>query len=611
MLRPTHVIFRWLESRIKIDAGYSLSRQPQRGTLSFLRFHLNEVRLWLLLIFTTSLGFSVFEAFLFLSIGWGIDGLRQSRESGADFAALAYIAIGSILVVRPLLFFLSHVAVDQIVVPNLSARVRWRSHLHTMKQPIPFFMSQPVGRIANRIVQSGDAVRGATIEVFDNISYVLVFCAITLGFLVTLNKLYIIVFLTWFLAFVFVISCFVTRARIAARDNAAARSVFAGRIVDVYTNATTVKLFSRTSDENSRLQDDLEDWAARHRHLTRLTTISTTALEILNSALIAIFALLSLELWKSGAITEGEIAATLGLVLRIVGMSGWIMYLFKGVFDALGTVRDSMDTFPTDVPVEIAETNFRFLNGSIAFHKVSFHHHKDRPLFNDFTLKIEAGQKIGIVGQSGAGKSTILDLVLGLHVASSGDVLLDGQSVRSLDRNSLWRSMTLVSTQVPLLNRSVRENIALARPSATLEEIENAAELAYATEFVHDLVDSEGRTGFDAFVGGSGRDISAGQRQRIMLARAFLKDSPVLLLDEATSALDPRLEWAVTENIISWLERKRKTALVVSHRLSTLTTFDRIMVLDRGTIVEDGNHCELMSIGGRYAELWRIQNRSD
>lgn len=611
MPRPLNLLFQWLESRISIDSGYSLKHEPVRkDTVSFLQFHLAELKGWLVLIFATSLAFSLFEALMFLAIGWGIDALSRSRELGSEVSDLAYVGIACVVIIRPTLFFLSHISVDQIMVPNLSARVRWRSHLHTMKQPILFFLSQPAGGIANRVLQSGDAVRGATIEVFDNISYVLVFCLITFGYLVTLHVAFIMVFAIWFTCFTCLICFFVRQARAAAQKNAAARSVLSGRIVDVYTNAATVKLFARTTDENNQLKLDLKAWAAKHQSLSRITTSSTSLLEILNSALIAGFAALSLFLWKLGAITEGQIAATLGLVLRIVGMSGWIMFLFKGVFDAIGVVRDSMDSIPDQSTNEGSDQIFAYKQGRICFRDVSFSYNSEFPLFRNLRLEIEPGQKVGIVGQSGAGKSTILDLILGMHVATKGDVLIDGQTVSSLDKASLWKSITLVSSQVPLLNRSVKENITLARPTACHAEIMEAAKRARADGFISGLVDSEGRTGFDAFIGGAGREISGGQRQRLMLARAFLKDSPILLLDEATSALDPRLELDVVNDIITWLAEKQKTALVVSHRLSTLTALDRILVIEKGAIIEDGSHQELLFQGGIYAELWHAQNTS-
>ncbi|CAN7768827.1 ABC transporter ATP-binding protein [Rhizobium leguminosarum] len=599
-----HPIFVWLENRVQIDRGFDKVRTPPTHPLRYLWFHLIEIRPWIVLIFATSLVYAAFEAFLFLAVGWGIDALSRVHANGGNINAIFYLLIISISFIRPFLFFVSHVSVDQIVVPNLSARVRWRNHLHAMKQPVHYFLNQPSGKIANRIVQSGDAVKGATIEVFDNISYVVVFCVITALFLVSLHVYFTIVFGVWFLFFLGLIHYFVKRAQYAAQNNASARSVFSGRIVDIYNNFVTVKLFARTEEESNILKADIYDWAEKHRGIARLITTTGTMLEIANSILISTFALICIYLWRQNSITGGEIAATLGLVLRIVGMSGWIMYLFKGVFDAFGTVRDSMDTVQRG---NLPETrrHFEFRGGKIQFDKVSFAYHRDRLLFENFSLAIEAGEKVGIVGESGAGKSTILDLVLGLQTGSAGSVVIDGQSVADVNDVSLWRAITLVSSQVGLLNRSVKENICIARPDATASEIDAAVRLAHADKFIPALIDSNGRAGYEAHVGPSGSHISAGQRQRIMLARAFLKDSPILLLDEATSALDPRLEAAVTESLLTWF--KYKTAIVVSHRLSTLTSFNRILVLHKGGVIEEGDHQSLLSMNGRYAELWRIQ----
>jgi ATP-binding cassette subfamily B multidrug efflux pump len=601
-------LFRWLETRIPFERGFDDSREPPTDTLGFLWFHLTEIRNWLALIFATSLAFSVFEAAIFLAIGWGIDALTATHRRDDGIDNIVYVMIISVALIRPLLFFMSHVSVDQIVVPSLAARVRWRSHLHTIKQPISYFLGQHTGKITNRIIQSGDAVRGATVEIFDNLSYVIVFCTITSFYLIYLHPYYIASFLIWCVCFALIIRGFIANARTAAHANAAARSAFSGHVVDIYNNVLTVKLFNRTGDESNKFKEELTGWKLRHQALTRIATLSTTLLECANSCLIVSFALISVHLWQLGMVTEGGIAATLGLMLRIIGMSGWIMFLFKGLFDAVGTVRDSMDTIPRHSPPSDQLPKFSFSRGQIIFHEVEFAYHHDRPLMKDFTLRIDGGEKVGIVGQSGAGKSTLLDLVLGLHRPAKGDVQIDAQSVAATDRESLWRSITLVSNQVGLLSRSVRDNICLGRPYANQEEIDAAVKLARADSFIPFLVDADGRTGYETHIGSAGHNLSAGQRQRIMLARAFLRGSPIVLLDEATSALDPLLEAEVTNNLLTWL--RSRTAIVVSHRLSTLVSFDRILVLHQGTIIEEGSHEELLSRDGQYAKLWRHQNSS-
>jgi ATP-binding cassette subfamily B multidrug efflux pump len=342
--------------------------------------------------------------------------------------------------------------------------------------------------------------------------------------------------------------------------------------------------------------------------LMRLITGVTGVLAVMNSALLASTAGMSLLLWSQGRMTSGDAAAGLALVMRILAMSGWVMQTVRGIFENIGVVQESMSTIarPHGLVDEAGASELTVRSGAIRLENVSFNYGRDAGILENLTLSVRPGEKVGLVGPSGAGKTTITSLLLRLHDVEGGRILIDGQDIAAVTQDSIRRQIGVVTQDTSLLHRSIRENIAYGRPNATDADVERAARLAHADVFIRDLEDHKGRRGYDAQVGERGVKLSGGQRQRIAIARVILKDAPILILDEATSALDSEVEAAIQDALTSLMQGK--TVLAIAHRLSTIAALDRLVVLDAGRIVEQGSHAELLARGGLYARLWHRQS---
>jgi ATP-binding cassette subfamily B multidrug efflux pump len=412
----------------------------------------------------------------------------------------------------------------------------------------------------------------------------------------------------WITAYILLLRYFVPRAQTRSLANAEARSVAVGRIVDSYTNVLTVKLFARAEEERSAVRAALDRWTWAFLHSFRLITNVTGVLSVMNSLLIVTTGAVSVMLWSRGAMSSGDAAAGLALVMRLVAMSGWVMQTVRGVFENVGVVQESMQTIARPHAILDAPDakDLEVDRGGVRFENVSFHYGRDEGVLEDFSLTIAPGEKVGLVGASGAGKSTIASLLLRLHDLEAGRILVDGQDVARVTQDSLRQQIAVVTQDTSLLHRSIRDNIAYGRPESSDDEIVRAARLAHAHDFILDLEDDGGRTGYDARVGERGVKLSGGQRQRIAIARVILKDAPILVLDEATSALDSEIEAAIQDALTTLM--RGKTVLAIAHRLSTIAALDRLVVIDRGRIVEEGSHAELLRRSGLYARLWSRQS---
>jgi ATP-binding cassette subfamily B multidrug efflux pump len=380
-----------------------------------------------------------------------------------------------------------------------------------------------------------------------------------------------------------------------------------GRIVDSYTNMQTVKLFAHAEREDGYAREALVDHTAKFHEQQRQITVMTTLLSVSNSTLLLVTGGLAVLLWSQGAISIGAIALVCGLLIRIVNMSGWIMWEVTGIFDNLGTVKDGVDTIATehDVVDRPGAVPLAVTGGAVAYENVRFHYGRGRGALDGVSLSIRPGEKIGVVGPSGAGKSTLVNVFLRLYDLEGGRILVDGQDIAGVTQDSLRAAVGVVTQDTSLLHRSIRDNIKYGRPEASEADMLAAASAARAADFIADLVDSRGRAGFDAHVGERGVKLSGGQRQRIAIARVLLKNAPILVLDEATSALDSDVEAAIQENLEALMDGK--TVIAIAHRLSTIARMDRLVVMDRGRIVETGTHAELVARGGLYAGLWARQ----
>jgi ATP-binding cassette subfamily B multidrug efflux pump len=602
-------MYDWLERRIDPFQAFD-ERTPPHSVWRFAAHYLKPVQGWLALIFVSNLLIAGLESALFLLIGWFVDLLTRSTPERiwAEHGTLLLGAAALILIVRPILHFAHEAILNQAVVPQLTNMIRWRTHTHTLGHAVSYFQSDFAGRIANRITQAGPAIRETAVDIIDRLWYVAVYAFTALGVFGATSVWLALPTLLWIAGYIGLIVYFVPRATERARNNAEKRSAMIGRIVDSYTNILTVKLFARGDDERSAVREAIAAHTRAFLHSFRLITTVNALLQCLNSAYLVATAAIAGWLWSTGDMTPGAIAAGLALALRISTMSGWVMQTVRGVFENIGVIQESMDTIarPHGILDAPEARPLRVTRGAIRFEGVTFHYGREEGVFEDLDLSIRPGEKVGIVGASGAGKSTIISLLLRLHDLEGGRILVDGQDIARVTQDSLRRQIAVVTQDTSLLHRSIRDNIAYGRLDATDEEIERAARLAHAHAFIASLEDHHGKRGYDARVGERGVKLSGGQRQRIAIARVILKDAPILVLDEATSALDSEVEAAIQDALSTLMEGK--TVIAVAHRLSTIAALDRLVVLDEGRIIEEGSHAELLRRGGLYARLWRRQS---
>ncbi len=603
-------LFRWLESRIDVFAPFDERETPPRGVWPFMWHHIKGVKGWMALIMLTGLGFSGIEALMYLMVGWFVDLLTHSspEEIWRDQGWLLIAAAFLLVVVRPLIYFANHAIVDQVVVPQITNQIRWRNHVYTLGHALSYFQNDFAGRLSARVIQAGQSIRGATIEVIDDLWYALVFATVAIGFFSSTSLWLALPVVVWLAAYVALLIYFVPRARERSEANSLGRSSTTGRIVDSYTNILTVKLFARADAERSAVRESLGWWNQSFLNLSRLITGVSVVLQTMNSMLVVATAALALWLWSHGQMTPGAVAAAVGLVLRLVQMSSWLIHLVRGIFENLGSVQESMETIakPHDLPDMPGAVPLVVEKGAIRFEAIRFNYGKAGGLFEGLDLAIAPGERIGLVGPSGAGKSTLVNLLLRLYPLEGGRILIDGQDIARVTQDSLRAQIGMVTQDNSLLHRSIGDNIAYGRIGAGADEIALAARQAAAQDFILGLGDQDGRKGFDSRVGERGVKLSGGQRQRIAIARVLLKDAPILVLDEATSALDSEVEAVIQQQLAALMQGK--TVIAIAHRLSTIAELDRLVVLDKGRIVDIGTHAELIARGGLYARLWSRQS---
>ena len=589
--------------------------QPPKTLFAFCRHYTKGMELSLVLMSLSAALLAILEVSLFSYMGQLVDWLGEyTPEELFSQQQPALIKMGlMLLVVMPVVVFFRSAILHQSLLGNYPMSIRWLAHRYLLRQSVSFYQNEFAGRIATKVLQTSLAVRESVTKLLDVLMYIAVYFG-SMVFLVAASDWRLMLpLLVWLALYICVQIYFVPRLKSIASSQADARSEMTGRIVDSYTNISTIKLFSYTQREEQYAKQSMDVFLQPVYKQMRLVTSLNVVIQSLNYLLVFSVAAVSLYLWSLSAISAGAIAVALSLSLRLNGMAQWIMWEISSLFENIGTVADGMRTLSNPIAVADkpeAET-LQVTQGAIDFNNVHFNYGKAAnennrgPVINGLNLNIKPGEKIGFVGRSGAGKSTLVNLLLRFYDTDKGSISIDGQNITDVSQESLRRYIAMVTQDTSLLHRSVKDNILYGRPDATEAEMLDATKQAKALDFITDLEDSKGNKGFDAQVGERGVTLSGGQRQRIAIARVLLKNAPILILDEATSALDSEVEAAIQASLDDLMTGK--TVIAIAHRLSTIAQMDRLIVLDEGGVVEQGSHDELIAQGGIYAALWAHQ----
>ncbi len=602
-------MFAWFENRLNPFPAEEPG-EPPRTLLAFCAYYTRGAWPYIILAAILMSGIAITEVWLFAFLGSIVDWLSvQNRETflqneGWKLAGMAFV----ILICLPLGVFLHSLLSQQTLMGNYPMRIRWQVHRYLLKQSMTFYQDEFAGRIATKLMQTALAVRECVIKLIDVLNYVIVYF---LGMLVIVGSADLRLaapLVVWIACYIGLLFHFIPRLGKVSEAQADARSVMTGRVVDSYTNIQTVKLFSHGKREASFAREGMSLFLGTVYGSMRLVTQLYGALYAMNALLLLSVGGLSIMLWLNEAVSVGAVAVVIGLVLRLWGMSQWIMWEMSGLFENIGTVQDGITSIalPRLVEDKAGSKDIAVPSGDIVFDRIGFHYGKQKGVIGNLSLHIRPGEKVGIVGRSGAGKSTLVNLLLRFYDLESGRILVDGQDISGVTQDSLRSQIGMVTQDTSLLHRSLRDNILYGRPDATEAMAVEAARKAEALDFVATLADPKGRHGFDAHVGERGVKLSGGQRQRIAIARVMLKDAPILILDEATSALDSEVEAAIQENLYRLMEGK--TVIAIAHRLSTIAAMDRLVVMDKGAVIEEGTHDELIARQGLYAQLWQRQS---
>jgi len=587
--------------------------QPPTTLLAFCRYYSQGMWPALIIVSFLAATIAMLEVSIFGFLGQLVDWLAERDRATfieQELSSLLWMGV-LIVIVLPCLVITQSLLTHQALLGNFPMRIRWQAHRYVIGQSLSFFQNEFAGRVATKVMQTSLAVREAVMKTLDIFVYVTVYFLSIVVLVFAADWRLVAPLLMWFVLYFLILSQLVPKLKKVSQKQADARSLMTGRIIDSYTNITTVKLFAHTSREADYAKQGMQAFLHSVYPQMRLVTVLNGCVWFNNALLVFSISSLSIYLWLQQAITPGDIAIAISLCLRLNSMSQWIMWEVSSLFENIGTVQDGINSLSVPVAVkdQAAAPAIKINGGAIEFKQVNFTYdgpeYLDRPVFKNLNITIKAGEKVGLVGRSGAGKSTLVNLLLRFYDIQSGQIIIDGQDISQVTQETLRANISMVTQDTSLLHRSVRENILYGRMDASEADMLNAAKQAESHEFIQTLSDLEGRLGYDAHVGERGVKLSGGQRQRIAIARVMLKDAPILILDEATSALDSEVEAAIQQCLNKIMENK--TVLAIAHRLSTIAQMDRLLVLDQGRIVESGSHSELLELGGIYAKLWAHQ----
>jgi len=584
--------------------------RPPKGGVAFIRHFASQMKATFIIMLALGGLTALVEASLFVFLGLIVDMMNGSKPElffEANLNSLIAMAV-VVALVRAAIAISTAVLEEQIVVPGFFTRVRWQSHKSISQQDVSFFDDELAGRVSSKVWQAGQATGDVVIALLQIIWFIAVFAATSLVMIAQLSIAVMVPVLLWLVAVSAIARIYVPRIRERGRELAEISAIVTGRMVDGYANIRTVKLYDAGNDHNEFIRQGWDEALVKLRQFTRTISGMRISFQSFSSVMLVVIAVVCLWQFSQMGLTAGEVAVVLALCLRLNLLLGRLLGLLNGLFRNFGTVQNSAELISQQPKlVDTADaTELQPVRGEVRFDRVEFSYNKGADIIEELSLVIPAGQKVGIVGQSGVGKSTLMNLLLRFYDVDSGRISLDGNDISKVTQVSLRAQFGLVSQDTSLMHQSIARNISFGRSGAGMEEIIQAAKRANAHEFILALADSKGRTGYDTLVGERGVKLSGGQRQRIAIARVFLRDAPILLLDEATSALDSEVEAAIQENMHELMHEK--TVIAIAHRLSTIADLDRLLVMQDGKIVEDGDHKTLLKNKGLYARLWERQS---
>lgn len=601
-------MFNWFERLTKAFPEHE-SGKPPKTLVGFCRFYTKGFEFPLVAMAILSALIAISEVTLLRYLGELVDILANQdratfwQDQGDRIENMLILVV----VIMPILGFFHSMIMHQTLLGNYPMSIRWLIHRYLLKQAVGFFQRDFAGRVATKVMQSALAVRETVMKLLDVLVYISVYFVSMIWMMGESDLILMLPILIWLVLYIFIQLYFIPRMKQVATDQADARSIMTGRIVDSYTNISTVKLFAHSQRELDYAESSMKGFLKTVYRQMRMVTCLLLSVDAINYLLLLSIAATSVMLWLDASVTIGAIAVGISIALRVQGMSKWIMWEVSSLFENIGTVVDGMNTISNDVEVKDVPNakQLEIKQGAIEFDNVQFNYSDEKSVFNNLDLNIKPGEKVGIVGRSGAGKSTLVNLLLRFFDVNSGTIRIDGQDISKVEQESLRQHIGMITQDTSLLHRSIKENILYGDPDASMDDLIAAAKQAHAHEFIQELKDENGNIAYDVEVGERGVKLSGGQRQRIAIARVLLKDAPILIMDEATSALDSEVESAIQENLEALMEGK--TVIAIAHRLSTIAALDRLIVMDQGQVIEQGSHKELLELNGVYAQLWKHQ----